>query len=398
MSDVPNVNLFIGYVDCLKGKPSNDEYVKENLETRRFYASGKEYDYVKYVNTGSKEKLDFVAYSGNDEKSHGIFDKRGLLNEEQIKELRTNLRNSGSPIWHGVISFTEDFGNKYCDTYEKAQKLMMIEFPKFFKKAALNPENITWFAGLHENTDNKHIHFSFFENKALRTKQNKKGLFYSDGMIPIRAINSFKVDIEIRLINISSEIAENRKILANEFKKQIETGVFMKNMNSLITDLPNKGRMQYDSENLQKFKPQIDFVINTIIKSNKSIKEKFEKLDYVLTKRDNEIIKAYTRNNINNYQDSLLRDKVIRDLYRRLGNQIIYFVKDIRFQQKKLEFETKNRLKLKRIEKAKRKILLDRCMRMSDVVNQEIVNSFQEYLHKLDEANYKRLKEEGFIE
>ena len=63
-----------------------------------------------------------------------------------------------------------------------------------------------------------------------------------------------------------------------------------------------------------------------------------------------------------------------------------------------MEIETTNRLKLKRIEKAKRKIMLDRCMRMSDVVNQEIVNSFQEYLHKLDEANYKRLKEEGFIE
>jgi len=397
MSDVPNVNFFIGYVDCLKGKPSNDEYVKENFETRRFYASGKDYDYVKYVNTGSKEKLDFVAYSGNNEKSHGVFDKRGLLNEEQIKELRTNLRNSGSPIWHGVISFTEDFGNKYCDTYEKAHKLMMIEFPKFFKKAGLNPENITWFAGLHENTDNKHIHFSFFEKKALRTKQNKNGLFYSDGMIPIRAINSFKVAIEMRLIDISSEIAENRKILTNEFKKQIETGVFMKNMNSLIADLPSKGRMQYDSENLQKFKPQIDYVINTIIKSDTKIKEKFEKLDYALTKRDNELIKAYTKININ-YQDKLLRDKVIQDLYRRLGNQIIYFVKDIRFQQKKLEFETTNRLKLKRIEKAKRKILIDRCMRMNDIVNQEIVNSFQEYLHKLDEANYTRLKEEGFIE
>lgn len=397
MNDVPNVNLFIGYVDCLKGKSTKDEYVKANFDTRRFYASGKDYDYVKYVNTGSKEKLDFVAYSGNKEKSHGIFDNRGILNEEQIKDLRTSLRNSYSPIWHGVISFTEDFGSRYCDTYEKAYKMMVLEFPKFFKKAGLNPENITWFAGLHENTDNKHIHFSFFENKALRTKQNKNGLFYSDGMIPIRAINSMKVAVEMRLLDISSEIAEKRKIVTNEFKKQIETGVFMKKMNFLIAELPTQGRMQYDSENLQKFKPQIDYVINKIITSNPDLKEKFTQLDYSLTKRDNELIKAYTRNNIN-YQDKLLRDKIIQDLYRRLGNTIIFFVKDIRLQQKKLEFETKSRLKLKRIEKAKRKIMLDRCMRMNDVVNQELVNSFQEYLHKLDEANYKRLKEEGLIE
>lgn len=397
MANVPNVNFFIGYVDCLKGKSSKDDYVKENFETRRFYSSGKEYDYVKYVNTGSKEKLDFVAYSGNHEKSHGIFDKHGILNEQQIRQLRTNLRDTYSPIWHGVISFTEEFGNRFCDSYEKAYKMMIAEFPKFFKKAGLNPENITWFAGLHENTDNKHIHFSFFENKPLRTKQGKQGTFFSGGYISIKAINSAKVAIELKLLDIATEIAENRKTLTSEFKKQIETGAFMKKMNCLIIDLPQSGRIQYDSENLQKFKPQIDFVINTIIKSNKDLQQKFNNLDYILTKRDNEIIKAYTKINIS-YEDKLLRDKVIKDLYRRLGNTILYFVKEIRQQQAKLNYETTNRLKLKRIEKAKRKIMLDKCLKLNDVVNQEIVNSFEEYLHKLDEANYKRLKEEGYLE
>ena len=171
----------------------------------------------------------------------------------------------------------------------------------------------------------------------------------------------------------------------------------MKKMNCLIIDLPQSGRLQYDSENLQKFKPQIDFVINTIIKSNKDLQQKFNNLDYILTKRDNEIIKAYTKINIS-YEDKLLRDKVIKDLYRRLGNTILYFVKEIRQQQAKLNYETTNRLKLKRIEKAKRKIMLDKCLKLNDVVNQEIVNSFEEYLHKLDEANYKRLKEEGYLE
>ena len=138
-TSVPNVNFFIGYVDCLKGKSSKDDYVKQNFEARRFYSSSKDYDYVKYVNTGSKEKLDFVAYSGNHEKSHGIFDKRGILTPEQIKELRAKLRKTNSPIWHGVISFTEEFGNQFCDSYEKAYSMMTAEFPKFFKKAGLNP-------------------------------------------------------------------------------------------------------------------------------------------------------------------------------------------------------------------------------------------------------------------
>ena len=37
-------------------------------------------------------------------------------------------------------------------------------------------------------------------------------------------------------------------------------------------------------------------------------------------------------------------------------------------------------------------------MQLNDVVNQEIVSSFEQYLARLDEANYKRLKEEGIIE
>lgn len=397
MTDVPNVNFFIGYVDCLKGRSSKEDYVKNNFETRRFYSSGKDYDYVKYVNTGSKEKIDYIEYSGNNEKSHGIFDKRGILNEEQIKVLRTQLRDTYSPIWHGVISFTEDFGNTYCDTYEKAYKMMITEFPKFFRKAGLNPDNIIWFAGLHENTDNKHIHFSFFEKEAIRTKRDREGLFFSDGMIPLNAINGTKVAIELKLINISYEIAEKRKTLTQEMKNQIKKGTFMKNMTSLMNDLPTQGRLQYDSENMQKFKPQIDLVINSIIQTNKNIQSKFEAYNNILIKRDEEISKAYTRININ-YQDKLIRDKCIQDLYRRLGNIILYFVKDIRYNQAKLNYETTNRLKLKRIEKTKRKIMLNRCLRLNDVVNQEIINSFQEYLHKLDEANYKRLKEEGYLE
>lgn len=396
-TSVPNVNFFIGYVDCLKGKSSKDDYVKQNFEARRFYSSSKDYDYVKYVNTGSKEKLDFVAYSGNHEKSHGIFDKRGILTPEQIKELRAKLRKTNSPIWHGVISFTEEFGNQFCDSYEKAYSMMTAEFPKFFKKAGLNTDNITWFAGLHENTDNKHIHFAFFENEAMRTRQRRNGSYFSDGFIPIKAINSTKVAIELRLLNIAKEIAEKRKTMTQELKNQMENGAFMRNINFLIEYLPTQGRMQYESENMQKFRPEIDFVIYSIIKTNKNLKITFDTFNNLLSKRDQEIIKAYTKINIS-YEDKLLQDKYIKDLYRRLGNIVLTFVKEVRANRDKLNYDTNNRLKQKRIDKAKRKFLINKCMQLNDVVNQEIVSSFEQYLARLDEANYKRLKEEGIIE
>ena len=73
-------------------------------------------------------------------------------------------------------------------------------------------------------------------------------------------------------------------------------------------------------------------------------------------------------------------------------------VKDIRQEQKKLDRDTKNRLIRKRIDKLKRKSLIKKCMQLSEMVNREIISAFQEYLDKLEEANFKRLKEEGFID
>ena len=319
------------------------------------------------------------------------------MDKTQIKELRENLRNTRSTIWHGVISFTEEFGDTYCNSTERAIELMKTEFPKFFEKSGLNPDNIEWFAGLHENTDNKHIHFSFFEKAPLRKKQNHKGLCFSDGYIPITSINSFKTRCELRLLNIYKEIAHTRKGLTKTMREILDTGDYMKKVKSLIFILPETGRMSYDSENMKAYRPQIDLVVNAIIGTNKDLQKKFENFDKIISKRDNELIKAYSKLKLN-YTDKLLHDKCIYDIYKRLGNLVLHTVKQIRIEEKMIEHKTRNRLIKKRIDKMKRKALIKQCMRLSEYVNHEIISAFQEYLDKLEEARFIRMKEEGYFD
>ena len=395
--NVPNVNFLLNYVETMRGRDSNDKYLKEHLEERRFYSSIKDDDYLKYVNKGSNEKLDYVEYSGNKEKSHGVFNEKGLMTSEMIKEMRTMLRNTDSPIWHGVISFTEEFGDTYCNTFEKAFELMKNELPKFFKNAGLIPENIVWYAGLHENTDNKHIHLSFFEKEPLRNKQGHKEVCFSDGIIPIKAINRFKIRAEIRLLQITKEIQLARKTLTDEMKKDMKLGDYMKHINSLYFSLPHEHRMSYDSENIKPYKEQIDMVVNAIIMSNEDLQRKFNDFQSFIVKRDYEIKEAYKRINVD-YKDKLLFDKCMDDIYRRLGNIVLRTIRDIRWEQRKVEYETTKRLALKRIEKNKRKIMLNRCLKLNELVNREIINAFQEYREKLQDANFKRLKEEGLLD
>ena len=394
---VPNVNFFLKYVDSVKGRTSSDEYLKEHLEERRFYSSVKDDDYIKYVNKGSNEKLDYVEYSGNNEKSHGVFNEKGLMKPEDIKELRKQLRSTESPIWHGVISFTEKFGNDYCNTYKKAYQLLKYEFPKFFKNAGLNPDNIVWYAGLHENTDNKHIHISFFEKNPERYKQGLEGKYYSDGFISKKAMDRFKVSIELKLLRLADEVILHRKTLTKEMKNKIKSGDYMEQIDTLLYLIPRKGKIGYESENMRPYREKIKLVANTIIKADKDLKKTFLEFERFLLIRDEEIKKAFTRINAD-YKDKLLHDKIMEDIYTRLGNAIIFSIIDIRKAQNFVEYETNSRLAKKRIEKNNKKILLKQCVRLNDLVNREIMNAFEEYRHKLAEANFKRLQEEGVLD
>ena len=396
-NDVPNVNFFIGYAEKNRKKNFKNEKEEQSANERKFYSCNQENDYVHYVNSGSNEKVDFVAYSGNEEKSHGLFNQNGLMNKEDVKELRTKLRKTNSVIWHGVISFTEEFGNRYCNTTEKAIKLMKRVWPKFLKEAGLNPDNIIWYAGLHENTDNKHIHFSFFEMSPLRQKQNHKRLSFSDGFIPINAINNTKVLIERSLLDIQDEIILGRKTLTEELKRNIQTGVFMKKIKLLVGTLPSEGRMQYDSENLKDYKSDIDSVVTAIIKSDKEMDRKFKAFDELLTQRDIQVAKAYSKIKVD-CSNKLIRNKCLEDLYRRLGNVVIRAVKDIRREQSKFAYETKSRLIQKHIEKKRRQVLLKECIKLNELVNREMIDAFQEYREKLEVARYTILKEEGYLD
>ena len=140
-------------------------YEDEKMQDKRnYYSSNKYSDYLKYIATGIKDlqKLDFVEYSNNNSKSSGIFNQDGKMSKKDIANVRKNLRETQSVIWSGVISFEEKFGLKWCNNFEQAYNLVKTELPKYFKRAGLKAENIEWFAGLHENTGNRHIHLLFF--------------------------------------------------------------------------------------------------------------------------------------------------------------------------------------------------------------------------------------------
>lgn len=140
------------------------QYHEKGSSHRAFYDSSQKDDYLAYMDKGIKstKSIDYLDYTGNEEKSSGIFNANGVLFKEDKKILRESLRKTESIIWDIVISFEEQYGNKNMYNAEQAQELLRKILPKFFREIGFKPENITWYAGLHTNTDNQHIHLSFF--------------------------------------------------------------------------------------------------------------------------------------------------------------------------------------------------------------------------------------------
>jgi hypothetical protein len=368
---------------------------------RRFYSANGEKSYIGYVDEGSKNKIDYVAYSGDGEKSGGVFDKSGLLTKQRQTLMKQKLRETGSVIWHGYISFTTEFGDKYLREQEDAVRLMRTEFPRFFKSAGLNPDNVTWYAGLHENTLHKHIHFSFFENEPMRfTQRDVNNMRYSEGHIPSRVIARFKVDVERRLTDAAAEIREARQRVTDLARDVLFSGEHGRRMTKEIQEqlavlsalLPKDGRLSYASENMAPLRAKINGIADLIIKQNRRLYDAFNVLINAAVSRDERTKQIFEAQKTDKryWNKELTADKIAEDMYRRLGNYVINTA--LRFQGKVKP--VKSRGAAKRMKKQSVAALMTHCVSMGAYAEREAMDFFREYMAKLKEEEFKNRKQE----
>lgn len=396
----PNVNFFIHSVPYIDG--INHTLYKDKWKERKFYScTDTSYNYIGYVNNGSENKIDFVEYSGNSEKSSGLFDKDGLCDKNRIIQLKKGFSQTKSPIWHGLISFEEIFGKRYCDSFVKAYELMTTQFTRFLSNAGFDVNNIEWCAGLHTNTDNRHIHFTFYEKEPLHFRRTKKEKCFSHGMVGLPAIQKVKVECENYLTGTTSKLARQRKELSQNFKdalaRSLTKGEFNKKMKQVISLIPKTGRISYDSENMIFMKNKIDYLVDLIIKQDEKTYAVYHTFMSMLLDKD-ESVKRMCEASKMPTAKVLLYDKYEKDMYRRLGNIVIKELLEARTQMKNLEFKTTNRLIKKRINKSKTAYLLDESLRLSEKVQKEAIYYFQQHMKILEEMKIKVLIEQGVIE
>ena len=405
--DSPNVLVRIKYYKPVSDSADkSNKLVAKSIKSRNFYTSNtsNNHDYLDYVTNGALagETYDYIEYAGNKEKSEGVFGKDGLLTDLDKKNLRKELRNTKSVVWDGLISFTEEYGKERLLSYKDAEAIVKKYLPKLLKDNHMDYDNVNWFAGLHMNTDNRHIHFSFWEKEPTHFRQRHSELCYHSGPLTKGSINRMKIQMEEELNGNDYHFDSYRRNITELAGKQLRLNKNDSNdlkLKRKLIELSRKlpaGRIAYNSLNMVDLVPLVDDITNLIIDSNPVLANEFKKLRDDLALKDREITNICKSQNVEP-DDYLLRNKFLSNLYKRVGNKIIKYAKDYDY---KMQLENKSEA-AQRVERAKgkaeRKKLMKRTLQLKRQCDYEATEVFDEYRRLLEKAEYDRLVESGEI-
>ncbi|MDR3262965.1 MAG: relaxase MobL [Clostridiales bacterium] len=346
------------------------------MARRSFYDMTAKYNYFSYVLKNEKvvKNKDILEYM---QKNSGAFNMRGILSEDEKNEIKKRLAKSSSHIWHGVISFDEETSKGFT-TQEKAIEFLKQTFNAFLDRTHLNKNNIELTAALHEDTDNKHIHFTFFEKEPKRRNKAGELCYTSKGTFNPAALENYLVSANMHMSEHSYDYYSARDRAIERLKEIKMSGELQNNnfvemrqqLKQLSKKLPASGRLQYNSDDMSHLRDDVDDVVNLFIKSDKktydfdrqfkavlALKEKEAKelcgadvskqLIYVNNselkgKQVQQLLKdgktKYIRANKISWENIDYFERLRQDYKARLGNQILGLCKDIN-----RDFKAKNR-------------------------------------------------------
>jgi hypothetical protein len=382
------------------------QFYPQGAGKRAFYSSGTGDggDYLRYVESGATA-TDYVGYADNPSKSEGAFTEKGLMTWRDKQEIRKKLRSTGSVIWDVVISFEHDFGLEKMRTWQDAQELLKKELPGFLKENRLSYKNVTWFAGLHENTDNRHIHLCFIENAPSRIVENDegKGRYWHRGKIGLMSMTNLRVHAEQRLTSKEYDLASYRRRLMDDCDDslnrlsdyELEQRKLRRKLLALRNALPAYG--DYSGKSMDAARAAVDEAVTTLIHGNPEMMAEFTRLLADLAKRD-EATRGICERDKTDPAPFLLADRFQADFYRRLGNKVIEYVRESKKSDVRCGRAIAKERKQRWREKAIKDSLIHHTASLEKRCDEEAADCLEDFERRLKKAEHDRLVEEGEIE
>lgn len=278
---------------------------RDNSSERRNYLS----DGIDY--NGTREGVDVIdlletlQYNAerpgvdiiNDENiSHGLFNQYGKCNLDQEKIDMLDAYDNGAIVWKSIISMYEDDAvEKGLISWRGWKDLIQLQVPKFAEVYGMDLNNFRWNAAFHKNTDNPHIHLTFYSTDPNEGRLSRNDTIKSFSKIKSTLVNElFKEE----LADMKREKTELRNNLKDEIASKgyfslSKNEVLRDNVENILNELPRTGKKQYGYMP-SNVKLGVNNILKEIVTSNNDIYSQFDKF------RNNheEFVKLYNSDDI----------------------------------------------------------------------------------------------------
>jgi hypothetical protein len=299
-----------------------------------------------------------------------------------------------------VVSFEEGYGKRNVYDWIQAKDLLSKTLPAFFRSVGLDPDNVVWYAGLHTNTDNRHIHLSFFEKEPRVYDKKAKAYRYRKGKLPMAKVADLKMAIEKSYLSPVEGAKRVRRLMEEGARKAV-TGDICRDSHServllrkLYEEIPQKGDLGYESENMDPFRGDID-ALSDLVLSNSGLSGEWERLQKEMEERDAKTRLICQAQKIPDPEPYLYAPKFKRDLKRRMGNAIIKEIVRRRGEEQKRALALRHPKAVQKNHIDHVLMLIGQAVRFEEVASNEAADAFDEFEAKLAEAERERKLEDG---
>lgn len=289
--------------------------------------------------------LDYFDYASNRPGSTGAFGREGDITPEQAVEIKKTLKTTRSIIWTGILSFEEEYGKKFCDDKAAAYAMMLEAFPSLFARSHLKYENIDWYATLHRNTDNRHLHITFWEREPTFLRKGDTEYHYANVCkIKQEACVDFKFSVAKHFEIEALSSYKMRDNIRENLRRNMNTSDRKDILTELLAKVKESNSWQFGKQAADTQRSILQFALG-IIDNDELLKTQYDEYVKALTEQQNKYYKVCRENNLPvNQEIKTFADRNLRDLHNRLGNDVLYVLKqfDKEYQRIQRKFNSKS--------------------------------------------------------
>lgn len=185
-----------------------------------------------------------------------------------------SFHEDGDLIWTPIISLKDYMTAAEMKMFNEKDFAAVFDkiLPKFFKAAGFKNDNMEWWMNYHVNTDNPHVHLSFFEKEKLTVEgfipnvniEKFKKMFWNEVFAQKRFLE--QVGKEATVTFKENDILKQSAF--KEFQKMLHTcneKEFIEKLESFAQKLPETGRLQYGSSHMIPYRSELDQLVNYLL-------------------------------------------------------------------------------------------------------------------------------------